>query len=70
MGMVPSGGEVQLQHCTKEHFHLSFSVEGPQRHRPLKTPTAFTDTNTARATRLASQSDAYSTRGLPESSEN
>lgn len=24
MGMVPSGGEVQLQHCTEEHFHLSF----------------------------------------------
>lgn len=42
MGMVPSGGEVQLQHCTKtcqEHSHLALTqeCEGLQKHRPLET---------------------------------
>lgn len=37
MGMVPSGGEVQLQHCIKEHLHLSFQQQCKGPSEALKT---------------------------------
>lgn len=57
MGMVPSGGEVLLQHCIKEHLHLlSKQCKGSfiQKHRPLKTTNHLQNTNHARGIRLAS----------------